>query len=149
MLNPQQRAAVEADMNSPLLVLAGAGSGKTSTMTRRIQRIVNEAQCQASQVLAITFTRNAVEEMRQRIERLTNGRGGGRGNHNLTSQGVAVSTIHSLCLKICRAHVEKLDNGLTRHFTLAGKHEQTLIAEEMRPRLTIAIANRTLEFSSQ
>ena len=66
-LNENQRAAAEANVNAPLLVVAGAGSGKTMTMIRRIENIVRTSGCKPHEVLAITFTRNACDEMRERL----------------------------------------------------------------------------------
>jgi DNA helicase-2/ATP-dependent DNA helicase PcrA len=90
-LNPQQRAAVEA-VRGPVCILAGAGSGKTTTITHRIANQVLTGAFQPSQILAVTFTDKAAGEMRSRLERLG-------------AQGVQARTFHSAALAQLRYFV--------------------------------------------
>ena len=121
-LNEQQQEAVLSSPHAPLLVIAGAGSGKTTTMVQRIEHIIETTGCAAREVLAITFTRNAADEMRERLKR---GSGSGSG------KGVVILTIHSFCLRLLRAYLDRLgDDCYDGHFTVASKHEQTLIVED-------------------
>jgi hypothetical protein len=91
-LNEAQQRAVESPLDTPLLILAGAGCGKTTTMAHRVAHILKTTSCKPAEVCAITFTKTAAAEMRQRI-------GGIVGQH--TAQQIQVSTFHSLCLKVC------------------------------------------------
>ena len=104
-LNEPQREAVTHG-EGPLLILAGAGSGKTRVLTHRIAFLVYTDQAQAGEILAITFTNKAALEMRGRVERLL-----GRG-----TRGMWVMTFHAACARILRAEAERL--GYTRQFTI-------------------------------
>src|ERR1700733_9375030 len=88
-LNPQQREAVEY-RGPALLIVAGAGSGKTSVLTRRIASLIDSREAWPSQILAITFTNKAAAEMRERVEALL----------GQASQGMWISTFHSACVRI-------------------------------------------------
>ena len=90
-LNPQQREAVEY-RGSALLIIAGAGSGKTSVLTRRIAGLLASRDAWPSQILAITFTNKAAGEMRERVEGLV----------GEASRGMWISTFHSACVRILR-----------------------------------------------
>ena len=104
-LNEPQRRAVEHG-EGPLLVIAGAGSGKTRVLTRRVAYLVATGQARPSEILAITFTNKAAQEMRERVEQLVGG----------VSKLMWVMTFHSACARILRANAERL--GYKRSFTI-------------------------------
>ena len=104
-LNDPQREAV-VTTEGPLLVLAGAGSGKTRVLTYRIANIIEQDLAAPWEILAITFTNKAAAEMRERLGQLVGGR----------SRGMWVSTFHSMCGRILRADAERL--GFTKGFTI-------------------------------
>jgi DNA helicase-2/ATP-dependent DNA helicase PcrA len=102
--DPQREAVIHGE--GPLLILAGAGSGKTRVLTHRIAYLVGTGAVQASEILAITFTNKAASEMRDRAELLV-----GR-----SVRAMWVMTFHSACARMLRAHADKL--GYTRQFTI-------------------------------
>jgi DNA helicase II / ATP-dependent DNA helicase PcrA len=104
-LNEPQREAVEHG-EGPLLILAGAGSGKTRVLTTRVAYLIFTGQAHANEILAITFTNKAAQEMRHRVERLL-----GAG-----IRGMWLMTFHSACARILRAQAERL--GYTSRFTI-------------------------------
>ena len=104
-LNPPQRDAVTAGAG-PLLILAGAGSGKTRVLTHRIAYLLRTGQARADEILAITFTNKAAQEMRDRVELLV-----GR-----ATRAMWVMTFHSACARMLRADAHRL--GYTRQFTI-------------------------------
>ncbi len=104
-LNEPQREAVTHG-EGPLLILAGAGSGKTRVLAHRIAFLIYTDQAQAGEILAITFTNKAANEMRERVERLL-----GHG-----TRGMWLMTFHAACARILRAEAERL--GYTRQFTI-------------------------------
>src|SRR3984957_1120440 len=105
-LNTQQRQAVVQE-GSPLLIVAGAGSGKTAVLTRRIAYLIAARGVGVGQVLAITFTNKAAAEMRERVVRLVGNR----------ARAMWVSTFHSICVRILRNQAS-LINGLNSNFSI-------------------------------
>jgi ATP-dependent DNA helicase UvrD/PcrA len=123
-LNPAQREAV-LHGSGPLLILAGAGSGKTRAITRRIAYLVTQRGVAPEQILAITFTNKAAGEMRERVEQLlppaaTEGRG-----------RVWLSTFHSLGARLLRREIEQLGQGYTRDFTIYDTADRNLLLKSL------------------
>src|SRR5438128_1782543 len=117
-LNPQQREAV-ANTEGPLLILAGAGSGKTRVITHRIARIIRDLRVPPSAVLAVTFTNKAAEEMRSRVALLLEG--------TELSSAPNVFTFHSFCVRLLRRDGEPLAEirpGFKRNFTIYDADDQ-------------------------
>ncbi len=108
-LNPPQREAV-TETDGPILILAGAGSGKTRVITFRIAYLIAERGIAPHNILAVTFTNKAAEEMRTRVERLL--------SDTRMASAPLLSTFHSLCVRILRQHIEALGEGYTRSFTI-------------------------------
>ena len=110
-LNPvQQKAVLETE--GPLLVFAGAGSGKTRVLTYRIAYLVQEKLVSPWNIFAVTFTNKAADEMRERVERLL-----GR-----SAKGTWISTFHSACARILRQHIEHL--GFQKNFVIYDEQDQ-------------------------
>ena len=110
-LNPMQKEAV-LQTEGPLLVLAGAGSGKTRVLTHRIAYLIEEKGINPWNILAITFTNKAAGEMRERVDRLV----------GFGADSIWVSTFHSSCVRILRRHIESL--GFTTNFTIYDSDDQ-------------------------
>jgi DNA helicase-2/ATP-dependent DNA helicase PcrA len=110
-LNPvQQKAVLETD--GPLLVFAGAGSGKTRVLTYRIAYLIQEKRVPPWNIFAVTFTNKAADEMRERVEKLLGG----------SVKGTWISTFHSACARILRQHIERL--GFKRNFVIYDDQDQ-------------------------
>src|SRR6059036_3241453 len=117
-LNPRQREAVEHS-EGPLLILAGAGSGKTRVITHRIAHIVVSKHVPPASILAVTFTNKAAEEMRNRVNSLLS-------SYQLNSDP-RVSTFHSFCVRLLRRDGDPLASirpGFTRRFSIYDDEDQ-------------------------
>ena len=117
-LNPPQRDAVTHG-EGPLLILAGAGSGKTRVLTHRIAYLMRTGQARPSEILAITFTNKAAAEMRERVELLV-----GR-----ATRAMWVMTFHSACARMLRSDADKL--GYTRQFTIYDSADQRRLIKQL------------------
>jgi DNA helicase-2/ATP-dependent DNA helicase PcrA len=120
-LNPQQREAVTYH-GGPLLILAGAGSGKTRVITHRIAHLIHACNVPPEAIVAVTFTNKAADEMRKRIETLLGGR------HAVA--GLIVSTFHSFCVRLLRRDGQSLAGirpGFTRNFTIYDEDDQVAL----------------------
>ncbi|CAJ2627931.1 unnamed protein product [Trifolium pratense] len=111
-LNERQREAACTDVSTPLMIVAGPGSGKTSTMVGRVLVLLNEGISPLN-ILAMTFTSAAATEMRKRIGAITG---------KEMAKELTISTFHSFCLQLCRSHAEKL--GRTSEFLIYGQWQQ-------------------------
>ena len=118
-LNPEQRAAVEA-MDGPVLVLAGAGTGKTRVLTTRIAHTIATGRARAHEILAVTFTNKAAREMRERIGALAGSAGEGM---------PWLGTFHSISTKILRRHAELV--GLKSSFTILDTDDQIRLLKQL------------------
>ncbi len=114
-LNPQQRAAVE-QTEGPLLILAGAGSGKTRVITYRIAFLIEAKSVPPESILAVTFTNKAADQMKERVAKLLGGR------VELRPGAPHVSTFHSFCVSVLRRHIERL--GYSRDFSIYDEDDQ-------------------------
>jgi DNA helicase-2/ATP-dependent DNA helicase PcrA len=108
-LNEEQREAVLAT-DGPLLILAGAGSGKTRVIAHRIAFLIAERGVEPWHIVAVTFTNKAAQEMRHRVDQLLQGLE--------LSSAPLISTFHSLCVRILRRDIQALEQGYTRSFTI-------------------------------
>jgi DNA helicase II / ATP-dependent DNA helicase PcrA len=127
-LNPEQRAAVETT-EGPLLILAGAGSGKTRVITSRIAWLIREKGVAPDSILAVTFTNKAASEMAERVEKLL-------GHTSLAKPLIA--TFHSLCVRMLRRDIEALKvggEGLTRSFAIYDENDQQAIVKAVMRRM--------------
>jgi len=120
-LNPQQRAAV-THMDSPLLVLAGAGSGKTRVITEKIAWMIDKGHFRASQIAAITFTNKAAREMRKRVSKRIKRK---------AAEGLTVSTFHSLGWAVLKDDPEAA--GLKRGISILDQHTASDLVRELLP----------------
>ena len=123
-LNPEQREAV-LQIKGPLLILAGAGSGKTRVITSRIAYLVGDGQAQPEEVLAVTFTNKAAEEMRARVEHLL----------GADCSRMWVSTFHSLCARLLRREAPAI--GLSRDFVIYDSSDQLTVVKQALKELHI------------
>jgi len=127
-LNPRQQEAVQT-IEGPLLVLAGAGSGKTRVITSRITYLIEHADVQPWQILAVTFTNKAAGEMKARVENELSG--------ELLTGSPLISTFHSLCVRILRRNIEALNAGYTRNFTIYDQDDQVRVVRQIMKDLDI------------
>lgn len=114
---PQREAVLHTD--GPLLILAGAGSGKTRVLTHRIAYLIDERGVNPWNILAITFTNKAAEEMRQRVDSLV----------NFGAESIWVSTFHSACVRILRRFIDRL--GYDNRFTIYDTDDQKTLMKEV------------------
>jgi DNA helicase-2/ATP-dependent DNA helicase PcrA len=122
-LNPMQQLAVQHD-TGPLLLLAGAGSGKTRALTHRIAWLIQKYKVDPWQILAVTFTNKAAGEMRERLEGLLG-----------DTHGLWVSTFHSMCVRILRQEIEAL--GFSRNFSIYDDQDQERLLKTILQELGI------------
>ena len=123
-LNPEQREAV-LHRDGPLLILAGAGSGKTRVITFRIAYLIGDGHAAPGEVLAVTFTNKASQEMRERVESLIGS----------TAQGVWLSTFHALCARLLRREAPHI--GLSRDFVIYDSSDQVAVVKQVQRDLGI------------
>src|SRR4051812_42060545 len=125
LLNPEQRKAVEAT-EGPVLVLAGAGTGKTRVLTSRIAHILHSRLAFPNQILAVTFTNKAAREKSSRIQKLLDGEDAGQSpSSHLTWLG----TFHSIAAKVLRRHAEVV--GLSSSFAILDTDDQLRIIKAL------------------
>jgi DNA helicase-2/ATP-dependent DNA helicase PcrA len=117
-LNPQQKEAVE-HFKGPLLILAGAGSGKTRVLTHRIAYLIDHYDVNPYHILALTFTNKAAGEMRERVDQIV----------GFGAENIWVSTFHSTCVRILRRYIEVL--GYKRSFTIYDADDQRALMREI------------------
>ncbi|MFD2175059.1 ATP-dependent helicase [Rhodobacter lacus] len=123
-LNPEQRRAVEA-LDGPVLMLAGAGTGKTKALTTRIAHLIRTGHARPNEILAVTFTNKAAREMKERVGRLL----------GETLEGMPwLGTFHAVCVKLLRRHAELV--GLRSNFTILDTDDQIRLLKQV-----IAAAN--------
>ena len=123
-LNDRQKEAV-LHTDGPLLILAGAGSGKTRVLTHRIAYLIAEKGVNPWNILAITFTNKAAHEMRERVDKIAGSEGG----------SVWVSTFHSTCVRILRRHIDRL--GYDNNFTIYDADDQKTLIKEICRKMNI------------
>ena len=124
ILNEQQQQAVH-HIHGPLLILAGAGSGKTKVLTHRIAYLIEECKVNPWNILAITFTNKAAGEMRERVDHLV----------GMGSESVWVSTFHAACVRILRRYIDRI--GFDNNFTIYDTDDQKTLMKEVCKRLDI------------
>ncbi len=117
-LNPMQKEAV-LHTEGPLLILAGAGSGKTRVLTHRVAYLIDEKQVNPWNILAITFTNKAAGEMRERVDQLV----------GFGAESIWVSTFHSTCVRILRRHIEYL--GYNTNFSIYDSDDQKTLMKQV------------------
>src|SRR5882757_8396020 len=127
-LNPPQRAAVES-VDGPLLILAGAGSGKTRVITHRIAYLIEVRNVAPDSILAVTFTNKASAEMAERVDKLL--------EHRSLAKPL-LATFHSFCVRLLRRDIEALrigNEGLTRNFVIYDEADQQAIVKQAMRRM--------------
>ncbi|GFZ98000.1 ATP-dependent DNA helicase PcrA [Paenibacillus marchantiophytorum] len=123
-LNPEQRKAVEA-VDGPLLIMAGAGSGKTRVLTHRIAYLIGTRRAAPWSILALTFTNKAAREMQDRVGKLVGGSG----------SDIWVSTFHSMCVRMLRRDISRI--GFTSNFTILDSGDQLSVIKTCCKELNI------------
>jgi DNA helicase II / ATP-dependent DNA helicase PcrA len=128
-LNTYQREAV-LHGSGPLLILAGAGSGKTSTMTYRIAHLISERHVPASGILGLSFTNKAAAELKERVVKLVSETSG-----KFAAKGLTITTFHSLCARLLRAHAGCL--GFQTNFTILDQNDQVDVLKQVLKNIRI------------
>ena len=123
-MNEMQRQAV-LTTEGPLLVLAGAGSGKTRVLTHRVAYLIDELGVNPWNILAITFTNKAAQEMRERVDQIA----------GFGADQVWVATFHATCMRILRRHIDRL--GYDTNFTIYDTDDQKTVIKQVCKRLNI------------
>ena len=123
-LNEQQREAVY-QTEGPVLILAGAGSGKTRVLTHRTAYLIEEKGVNPYHIMAITFTNKAAGEMRERIDKIV----------GFGSESIWVSTFHSSCVRILRRHIDRI--GFDTNFTIYDADDSKSLMKDICKRLEI------------
>lgn len=129
-MNPQQAEGVTA-VDGPVLLLAGAGSGKTRVITHRIAYLIQERGVSPDSILAVTFTNKAAKEMAERVEKIL--------GHSTLAQPT-LATFHSFCVRVLRRDIEALrvgNQGLTRTFAIYDETDQQAVVKQALKRLSI------------
>src|SRR3972149_10614938 len=146
-LNPQQREAVE-HTEGPLLILAGAGSGKTKVITHRISHLIKRGHASPENILSLTFTKKAADEMRNRVEKIISLNGLNPPTQPLDGcpapfikggniwGGIWISTFHSACVRILRRDIDKL--GFGRDFVIYDANDSLSLLKECMKELNIS-----------
>lgn len=129
-LNPQQKEAV-LHTEGPVLILAGAGSGKTNTMTHRIAHLIGEKKVSPRSILGLSFTNKAANELKERVKKLVSKMVPGRN----PTEGITISTFHSLCVKILREFAPML--GYTSQFSILTPSDQEDIVKDILKNIKI------------
>jgi DNA helicase-2/ATP-dependent DNA helicase PcrA len=129
-MNPQQREGILA-VDGPVLLLAGAGSGKTRVITHRIAYLIEERGVSPDSILAVTFTNKAAKEMGERVEKIL--------GHTTLAQPT-IATFHSFCVRVLRRDIEALrigNTGLTRTFAIYDETDQQAVIKQAIKRLSL------------
>jgi DNA helicase-2/ATP-dependent DNA helicase PcrA len=129
-MNPQQREGILA-VDGPVLLLAGAGSGKTRVITHRIAYLIEERSVSPDSILAVTFTNKAAKEMGERVEKIL--------GHTTLAQPT-IATFHSFCVRVLRRDIEALrigNKGLTRNFAIYDETDQQAVVKQALKRLSL------------
>lgn len=117
-LNDKQQEAIDS-LDGPVLVLAGAGTGKTKVLTCRIANIIEKGLAEPHNILAVTFTNKAAREMENRV------------NNMVHAEGLHIGTFHYICMRMLRSHIGLLGNDLTQNFTVIDQDDQIKLVKNI------------------
>ena len=126
----QRKAATYTD--GPLLIIAGAGSGKTRVLTYRIAYLLNTGLCKPWEILAITFTNKAAKEMKERVEGIV----------GETAKDIWLGTFHSICVRILKREIEAL--GYTRDFNILDELDKQKVLKDILKKMEISDKDYTI-----